>query len=556
MTAWEITELDDAGLARVLAGAEDRARRAAVVTEIVRRYDARVCRHCRKRLGPDDAELAAADTFAAVWKEVEKGTVPDNVEAFVIGIANNRVKEQEGKRAERARREAGLGEQWELWRRQEEERKRAEDDREFGLRHRLVRELVDNIVGTQPPARRRLHELHFRKGLTGAALAEELGCSTRRANKAVEGHQEWVTRAFRSNALARDPHRRDACGRLARILAEAARKDEDLRTILKDGRSTLALTAALCETVTRHAAHCGTCGANGQRAVARWTRALVPLLFLPAAVEEGTRTDVEPVSCSSRPDGSDTGPAGRPGGPRAARRPPWRRTLLRNATALAAGAALLWGALTLDDAGGTGDAPPAPLGPAVVTPPSPTPSAPPTVGSPDGMPPQPVPPKPKPKPSGSTAPPVTPPMNRPSPDAARDAAPAPPTPVRPRPVEPSRPATPPASPEAAAGPVPKPTPTPKPSPEPSKPTPKPKPPPEPAPHDGEEIVPKPPPNPGPGKDDSGKSKPKPKPVPHQDAAPKPPPKPPQKPAEPNKPAPEKVAPQPQKPVQPQKPKLS
>ncbi|MFH9425550.1 sigma-70 family RNA polymerase sigma factor [Streptomyces sp. NPDC017529] len=327
-----MADVDAAAWVRRFQSTTDRRARRALFDELYESHYARLYGFCLKRLLPDRdaAQEALQETFLTAWSKLDRLEHPEALESWLYQIAWRRCAQQRRKRP----RNAAVP-----WTDSEESagretarrlRQIAEDDADFTVRRRRALTLTRNIAVALGPGTQRFHDLYVGEELTGAELARRLG----RATGSTKDHNEALRKAFRANVLAKDPRNREACGRLADILADAvasraaeaaaaavagdhaaadrARRAVDvLERFLADANSTEALPGAVCRTVTRHAGQCRTCQGGAKRSVARWFPVVAPFAFADLLVEAG-RDDFDLVSSSSPADG---GPATEVKGP-------------------------------------------------------------------------------------------------------------------------------------------------------------------------------------------------------------------------------------------------
>ncbi|MFI0262398.1 sigma-70 family RNA polymerase sigma factor [Streptomyces sp. NPDC017056] len=336
-------DVDTAALVRRFQSTTGRWARRALFDELYEIHYARLYGFCLKRLLPDRdaAQEALQETFLTAWSKLDRLEHPEALESWLYQIAWRRCAQQRRKRARDA---AAPWADWEESAGRETARRLrqiAEDDADFTSRRRRALTLTRNIAVALGPGTQRFHDLYVGEELTGAELARRLG----RATGSTKDHNEALRKAFRANVLAKDPRNREACGRLADILADAvasraaeaaaaavagdhaaadrARRAVDaLERFLADADSTDALPGAVCRTVTRHAGQCRTCQGSAKRSVARWFPVVAPFAFGELLVEAG-RDDFGLVSASSPADGGPAtevkGPPGSQGGKRVRR---------------------------------------------------------------------------------------------------------------------------------------------------------------------------------------------------------------------------------------------
>ncbi|KEF08766.1 MULTISPECIES: RNA polymerase sigma factor [Streptomyces] len=320
-----ITDADDATLVRRFRSTTDPQTRDALFERLYATHRQRLYGFCLKRLLPDRdaAREALQETFLTAWTKLDTLEHPEALESWLYQIAWRRCAQQ------RRKRDRATGVPLDGWEestgRETARRQRqiAADDADFAVRRRRALALVRNIAAAQGPTRQRFLDLYVGEELTGDTLARRLG----RAGGSTKEDNEALRTAFRSNVLAKDPHNRKACGRLAGLLATAVtywtaqaanaqragdpaaadrarRTKEALERFLADPDpdSTKALPDAVCRTVTRHTGQCPTCRGSARRSIARWFPAVAPFAFTDV-IMDAVRDRFDLVSASVPADG-------------------------------------------------------------------------------------------------------------------------------------------------------------------------------------------------------------------------------------------------------------
>ncbi|MFI0912562.1 sigma-70 family RNA polymerase sigma factor [Streptomyces abikoensis] len=354
----------DRDLARRLRTATGPEERDSVIDEILRHYKAPLQAYCRRRFAPDwmAGDDAAAETLSAAWQILREGQEkPQYLRAWIFSVARRRCLDQGRKIGrERARIAHGADAEPSSLRIQHELRLR-EATAEGCVRERRALALIEAIVRNMPADQQRLYQLHRLQGLSGARLAAELGCTSVQADSRAQRHREALESAFEVNLLARDPSSRNPCGRLSRpvegeprratpcatltgILSDAVGKRPELRAVLDNPESTVALPYEICRDLERHERSCDTCQASVDHLMLRWAIVVAALLGT-GALAGGEGQGMQPVA--------SVAPAAAPPTPgRRADRPPargWGRrpSAGRNLVVSALGAAALWGGLSI-----------------------------------------------------------------------------------------------------------------------------------------------------------------------------------------------------------------
>ncbi len=152
-----------------------------------------VYRYARRRLGTEDAEDVAQQTFEALFRAYEGGRVPVDAGAYLLGTARRRVADLVRRRVRRGE-VVGLPEGWDAYALQA-----LPAD---ALASEELRELVHVALGLLPSAVRALLLGYYRSGIRVAELAERMGLTP----KAVELRLRRARQAFaeRFRRIGRD----------------------------------------------------------------------------------------------------------------------------------------------------------------------------------------------------------------------------------------------------------------------------------------------------------------------------------------------------------------
>ncbi|MDJ0975170.1 MAG: sigma-70 family RNA polymerase sigma factor [Planctomycetota bacterium] len=142
-----------------------------------------VYRYARRRLPAEDAEDVAQQSFEALFRAYEKGTVPADAGAYLLGTARRRVADLVRRRARRGE-VVGLPEGWAGY---VEAALPAET-----LAAAELKDLVHVALGLLPAGPRSLLLAYYRGGVRVAELAERAGLTP----KAVELRLRRARQAF------------------------------------------------------------------------------------------------------------------------------------------------------------------------------------------------------------------------------------------------------------------------------------------------------------------------------------------------------------------------
>ncbi|MFF4159378.1 sigma-70 family RNA polymerase sigma factor [Streptomyces sp. NPDC001678] len=357
-----IRDYDDKDLVARLRTATGPEERDAVISEILRRYEAQLGQYCRRHFSDRrDGEDAAAVTRASIWQLLRDGkAVPQHLRSWVFSVARKRCLDHGraiGK--QRARNVYRLDAESLVW----------QDSSRLSLEEAALNRLCTSeglifakaVLRAMPEDQQRLYQLHYVRRLSGARLGAELGCSPVQADSRAQRHRKALRAALEVNLLARDPDSRkpwnqlskppqdapappsgNRCGTLTSILKEVMGEHPEIREILDDPKSTAALPHEACGPLKSHIKDCETCKANISRLVARLLPTFVALLGIEA-LTGGEQQGMQPVASVSSIDPPTPGhPAVKPPAHGWGRRPTAGRNLVVSALAALA----LWGGLS------------------------------------------------------------------------------------------------------------------------------------------------------------------------------------------------------------------
>ncbi|MFJ9729390.1 RNA polymerase sigma factor [Streptomyces sp. NPDC101209] len=309
----------DHELVRQVVGATTDAQRQSAFDHIYTTHGDKVRSACAARL-PDDweaAEAAATETFTVAYRDLIEGRPPrnpDNLAAWLLGIARNRCREE----FRRRKPTAALPDDLEA------------DLYESASRGRLaeVDRILEIVAQSFTVPQRRLYELSTRRHLRGQALARELGVSETEANRRTYENKARLQQGFGAYVLAKDGRRH--CPGLALILDEYAWTEAGFTKRL---RSRILRHMADCKTCD----DCGTCKTVKKQLIRPYVPVLFPLItaaYLQDRVHEGMQSVGASATLPS--EGLPVHGSGAPAGPR---RPP--RSRFRGRRAVAGGAVIM-----------------------------------------------------------------------------------------------------------------------------------------------------------------------------------------------------------------------
>lgn len=147
-----------------------------------------VYRYARRRLSTEDAEDVTQQAFEALFRAYERGTVPDDAGAYLLGTARRRVADLVRRRARRGE-VVGLPEGWEgyLVRALPAETLAREE----------LTELVHVALGLLPAAARALLLAYYRGGSRVAEIAEQLALTPKAAELRLRRARQSFAEHFR-----------------------------------------------------------------------------------------------------------------------------------------------------------------------------------------------------------------------------------------------------------------------------------------------------------------------------------------------------------------------
>ena len=168
-----------------------------------------------------------------------------------------------------------------------------------------LRQWLEEIVATLPETRQQMYDLFVARALDSRSVALELGTSVAEVRRLRSENQQAILRAFEVTALAaaetatetaaetgegRPGVEGSGCGQLRQLLADAQRRDGDLRAG-GPGRAVV-LPAALRLVLSRHLGTCLTCQVRRDECRARWAAELQSILA-DAELRERVPQDVQ-----------------------------------------------------------------------------------------------------------------------------------------------------------------------------------------------------------------------------------------------------------------------
>lgn len=235
---------------------------------IVDRFGPMVLGFCAARLDsdPDAAQQAAADTLMDAYTSLYTLKEPRAAVSFLRRIAHRNVitcyKKAAKHRQERPT--ADIGGHLEQNHARSSLRQ-PEPDIGFTVRKEELKQLLDELVQTLPPAEQRTYDLETRRNLTVAEIAHELDVPTPTASRRLHKHRKSLLEALGITFLI-----------LARRGCDAFREIDGVA----DFRGRIP-PPALRRKVAPHYHGCDECQRQCRECVFWWTPGLVPVLFAP-----------------------------------------------------------------------------------------------------------------------------------------------------------------------------------------------------------------------------------------------------------------------------------
>lgn len=270
----------------------DLAEQKTLFAAVCQRHLRTVTGFCAGQLNERDSSSDAAhDAFLAGFESLRRGTVPDALLPWLIGIARYRCLEYLRGPSPDGRRRGSLDELSRDGKVDPENGKAAEEVENLSRRRRAeVDRLLDTVARTLTAKQQELFALSIREGLAGEALGRRIGKTSAQASREAYQLGALLDEGFGALVLAREG--RPYCAELAAILDSAAAKDGAVFTAAL--RTRIVHHFGTCRTCD----DCATCAEQRRRLVAPLAPVLIPILVL-APTRDRIEQSVERVARST-----------------------------------------------------------------------------------------------------------------------------------------------------------------------------------------------------------------------------------------------------------------
>jgi len=276
----------------------------ALFAAVCQRHLQTVIDFCARQLNERDSSSDAAhDAFLAAFESLRRGTVPDALLPWLIGIARYRCLEYLRGPSPDGRRRGSLDELSRDGRVHPQNANAVAEVENLSRRRRAeVDRLLDTVARTLTVKQQELFALSIREGLVGEALGRWIGKESAQASREAYELSALLEEGFGALVLAREG--RPYCAELAVILDSAAAKDG------------VVFTAALRTRIVHHFGtcrtcdDCRTCAEQRRRLVAPLAPVLIPVLVL-ARTRDRIEQSVERVGRSTPLPPAPPGPRSR-----------------------------------------------------------------------------------------------------------------------------------------------------------------------------------------------------------------------------------------------------